>query len=277
QRQIIAATFKLVRDRARVPATQWGQDVATIALMQGRLRDQVETLVRRMASRGVAEPGSGFAKTSEALRAATVEMVSAKDQLEVKKAREALTPEQAALKHLQRAEAAFREVQVSFGDGGGQGGNSAANAEELANLFELELDKLKNQYETVQRGERQQTGDQVDEALERLRQLAQRQEQEAERQRQLAGRAPDKSGGGGGGQRQLAEETEDLARKLERLAREKSNPALQETARRLQDAANAMRRSSAGGQSGSAGDAAAAAERLREARRRLESEQKGRL
>ncbi|PYQ52298.1 MAG: hypothetical protein DMF78_11535 [Acidobacteria bacterium] len=277
QRQIIAATFKLVRDRARVPGTQWGQDVATLALMQGRLHDQVQSLVRRMASRGVAEPGSGFAKTSDALRAATVEMASAKGQLESKKAREALTPEQAALKHLQRAEAAFREVQVSFGDGGGQGGNSAANAEELANLFELELDKLKNQYETVQRGQQQQTADQVDEALERLRQLAQRQEQEAERQRQLAGRPPNMSGGGGSGsQRALAQETEDLARKLERLAREKSNPALQDTARRLQDAASAMRRSSAGGQSGSAGDAAAALERLREARRRLEGERTGR-
>ena len=100
QRQIIAATFKLVRDRARVPGTQWGQDVATLALMQGRLHDQVQSLVRRMASRGVAEPGSGFAKTSDALRAATVEMASAKGQLESKKAREALTPEQAALKHL---------------------------------------------------------------------------------------------------------------------------------------------------------------------------------
>ena len=278
QRQIIAATFKLVRDRARVPGTQWGQDVATLALMQGRLHDQVQSLVRRMADRGVAEPGSGFAKTSDALRAATVQMASAKGQLETKKAKEALTPEQAALKHLQRAEAAFREVQVSFGDGGGQGGSSAANAEELANLFELELDKLKNQYETVQRGQQQQTADQVDEALERLRQLAQRQEQEAERQRQLAGRPPNMSGGGGGGsQRALAQETEDLARKLERLAREKSNPALSDTARRLQDAANAMRRSSAGGQSGSAGDAAAALERLREARRRLEGERTGRL
>jgi molybdenum-dependent DNA-binding transcriptional regulator ModE len=198
QRQIIAATFKLVRDRARVPGTQYGQDLATLALMQGRLHDQVQSLVRRMATRGVAEPGSGFAKTADSLRLATVEMVSAKGHLEAKKAREALTPEQAALKHLQRAEAAFREVQVSFGNGGGQGGSAAANAEELANLFELELDKLKNQYETVQRGQQQQTSNQVDEALERLRQLAQRQEQENERQRQLAGRPPNMSGGRGG-------------------------------------------------------------------------------
>ena len=55
------------------------------------------------------------------------------------------------------------------------------NAEDLADLFELELDKLKNQYETVQRGAEQQADNQVDETLERLRELARRQEQEIER------------------------------------------------------------------------------------------------
>ena len=63
-------------------------------------------------------------------------------------------------------EAAFRQVQVSFGSEGEGGGNSAMNAEELADLFELELDKLKNQYETVQRGQQQQADDQVDEDFE---------------------------------------------------------------------------------------------------------------
>jgi hypothetical protein len=64
----------------------------------------------------------------------------------------------------------------------------------------------------------------VDAALERLRELAQRQEQEAERMRRQSGGPPNMGGGGGGSQRQLAEQTEELARRLERLAREKSNP-----------------------------------------------------
>ncbi len=241
------------------------------------MHDQVQSLVQRMANRGVAEPGSGFAKTADSLRAAQVEMASARGQLQAKKAKDALTPEQGALKHLQRAEAAFREVQVSFGNEGESGGNSAMNAEELADLFELELDKLKNQYETVQRGQQQQADDQVDAALERLRELAQRQEQEAERMRRKSGGPPNMGGGGGGSQRQLAEQTEELARRLERLAREKSNPAIQETARRLQDAANAMRRSSTGGEGTGEADAKAALDRLRDARKRLENERTGRL
>ena len=278
ERQIVAATFKLARDRARTADKQYGEDLATLALVQGRLHDQVMSLVQRMVGRGVIEPGSGFARTADSLRAATVDMASAKGQLEARKAHEALPPEQSALKHLQRAEAAFREVQVGFGEGGGNGG-SAASAEELADLFELELDKLKNQYETVQRGERRKADEETDAALERLRALAQRQEQENEKARRLSGRPPNMGGGGGGGgsQRKLAEETEDLARRLERLAREKSSPALADTARRLQDAASAMRRSSSGAQGGSQGEAAAALDRLREARRRLESDHAFRL
>ena len=42
-----------------------------------------------------------------------------------------------------------------------QGGG--ADADDLADLFELELDQLQNQYETVERGEREQANEQVDE------------------------------------------------------------------------------------------------------------------
>jgi hypothetical protein len=75
---------------------------------------------------------------------------------------DALPPEQRALQHLQRADAIFRDVQVSFQSGGG-GGGQAASAEDLADLFELELDKLRNQYETVERGAQQSTDNEVDE------------------------------------------------------------------------------------------------------------------
>jgi len=277
ERQIIAATFKLARDRAKSNEKQYGEDIAAVAMVQGRLQDQVASLVQRMANRGVAEPGSGFAKTAESLRAAQTEMASARGQLQSRKAKEALPPEQGALKHLQRAEAAFREVQVSFGEQGGGGGNSSMGAEDLADLFELELDKLKNQYETVQRGQQQKADEEVDAALERLRALAQRQEQEAERMRRLAGGPPNMGGGGGGGQREMADQTQELARKLERLAREKSSDSLAETARKLEEAANAMRRSGAGGQGSSQAEAKAALDRLQDARRRLESERTGRL
>ena len=281
QRQIIAATFKLVRDRSRIADKQYREDLGTLAVAQGRLQGQVQSLLQRMANRGVVEPGSGFDSTAQSLRSAEGEMGQARDRLQEQKAREALPREQTALKHLQRAEAAFREVQVSFDQGAGGGGGSAMNAEDLADLFELELDKLKNQYETVQRGSQQQAADKVDEVMERLRELARRQEQEIERQRRLAGQLPNQGGGGGGSasgsQRDLAKDTEELARRLERLARETSSPAMEDTARRLQEAANAMKRSGPGSAGGSAAEAAAALERLRDAQRGLEGTRTGRL
>ena len=63
----------------------------------------------------------------------------------------------------------------------GAWGGGRPNAADLADLFALELDKLRNQYETVQRGAREAQADQVDEVLERLQELARRQQQVAER------------------------------------------------------------------------------------------------
>ena len=276
QRQIVAATFKLRRDRARSEPRQLEQDVATLALIQGRLRDQVANLNRRMLSRGVAGAGSKLGDTTESLQQAVVEMGAAVKELELLRLDSALTPEQRALQHLQRAEAAFRDVQVAFGQGGGgQGG--AASADELSDLFELELDKLENQYEAVQRGQSQQLDQAVDEAMQRLRELARRQEQEVERQRRSASGSPGGQGAGDRGQqRRLAEEADELSRRLERLARDHSTPGLQETANRLKQAADSMRRAGAGGESGALSQGLSALDRLKDARRQLEQSREAR-
>jgi hypothetical protein len=278
QRQVVAATFKLQRDRNEIDRAQFDQDVATVALLQGRLRNQVENLSRRMQNRGALSPGSDLVSTSESLQQAVVEMLAAEKQLEQRRVGDALPPEQRALQHLQRAEAAFRDVQVAFGGGAGGAGEGGMNAEDLADLFELELDKLQNQYETVQRGQRDELDDEIDEAMQRLQELARRQEQEAERQRSRAARAPNQQGGAGGGQqRQLAEQAEELGRRLERLAREHASPAMQDTARRLREAADAMRRADAGGQGQGLEQGLSALERLKEARRLLDKNRAGRV
>ncbi|MGD8897033.1 MAG: hypothetical protein PVJ73_13430 [Acidobacteriota bacterium] len=277
QRQIVAATFKLRRDRGGMEPRQLKQDVATLALLQGRLRDQVENLNRRMLNRGVLGGDSEFGDTAGSLQQAAVEMGAAVKELEAEDLDDALAPEQRALQHLQRAEAAFRDVQVAFGRGGGGGGASGMSAEDLSDLFELELDKLENQYEAVQRGQRQQLDEAVDEAMQRLRELARRQEQEVERQRLRASRSPGQGGGGAGQQRRLAQEAEELSRRLERLAREHSTPGLQETARRLKQAADAMRRAGATGESGALSQGLSALDRLRDARQLLENSRETRV
>jgi len=276
QRQIVAATFKLIRDKAEYAKRDWDENLTTIALMQGRLREQVENLLRRMTNRGITEMDGEFATISESLKKALEEMGPAEEKLAAKDPDDALPPEQRALQHLQRADAIFRDVQVSFQSGGG-GGGQAASAEDLADLFELELDKLRNQYETVERGAQQSTDNEVDEALQRLQELARRQQQENERLKRQASRLQNQGGGGGGGERDLAEETEELARKLERLAREQSIPNLEDTARRLQQAADSMRRAGARGEAGALAEGLSALDKLKDARRLLDKNRSVRL
>ncbi len=284
QRQVIAATFRLVREQTSQSrdAKSVAQDAQTVGLIQARLRTQVEGLVTRMLSRGALPEGSPMQGTADELRQAILKMTVAESELKVPRPQAALPSEQTALAHLQRAEASFRDVQVSFGGGGGGGGGQKnASAEELADLYELDLDKLRNQYETLQSGAREQRDDQVDEALSRLQELARRQEQENERARQGGARAPNQGGGGGGAsQRQLADEAEELGRKLERLTREKASPALEESARRLREAAEAMRQqasASRGQTPGAAKGGGTPLDRLREARRLLDQERSTRL
>ncbi len=269
QREIIAATFNVTRDQESMSAENRAENLNTIALAQERLREQVGTLAQRMRARGVTED-TAFRRIAEILPQAAEQMANAVQELRAGEPADALPSEQRALQHLQRAEAMYRDVQVAMQQGGGGGGGGAPNAEDLADLFELELDKLRNQYETVQQGQREETQEGVDATLERLRELARRQQQEIERQRRAAAQQSAQGGGSAAAQRQLAEETEEAARQLERLARENNRPDLQETARRLQDAADAMRRAAADQRSGSTAQGQAALERLRDARRRLE-------
>jgi hypothetical protein len=268
QRQVIAATFKLKRDRAQFGARELQENVTTVSLSQARLREQVQTLIVRMQNRSQLSEEDSFQKILEELGLALPEMTAAENELQASRLEAALSAEQRAMTHLQRAESVFRDVRVSFDASGAGGGGQSQLAEDLADLFELELDKLRNQYEVVQRGREQEVDREIDELEERLKELARRQQQEVERQNRMRGQP---TGGGGGGQQQMADEAEELARRLERLAREQSRPELRDTAQRLKEAANEMRRAqgSRGGQSSGA-SGIAALDRLKEARRLLD-------
>ncbi len=275
QRQVIAATFNLIRDRESYDEESFRENLVSVGLAQGRLREQVETLARRMANRGIFETDPRMRDIGEALPLAAEAMKEAEDRLEEQAPKEALGPEQRALQLVLKAEETF-ERTVGEGQQGG-GGGGGAQAEELADLFELELDKLKNQYETVQRGQQQQQDNQLDETLERLKELARRQQQEAERQRRRAAAGQQGGGGGGDSQRALADETEEAARQLERLARETQSQDLMDASRRLQEAADAMRRSAGSQGNASTAEATSALDRLEDAQRRLEEQRDARL
>ena len=277
QRLILAATFKLARRRGERGGS-FADDVTTVALSQGRLKEHVLELAQQLIGRGVI-PGddSPVATMAELLPQAAEEMARAEELLGETRPDPALVPEQKALRLLQRAEAAFREVQVARGEGGG--GGRGEISDELADLFEMDLDRLGNQYEQVQRGNRKSVDDALDETLEKLRELARRQQQENERMRARARQSSEsaRAGASGRSQRQLAAEAEAEARRLERLARQESLPELAETARRLRQAAEEMRRAAAAGERSGEALGSAALDQLRQARRQLERDKSGRL
>jgi hypothetical protein len=273
QRQVIAATFNLIRQKDSYGDQEFRENVVSVGLAQARLMDQVTTLLQRMENRGLTQTDPGFRDVSAVLPKAFEAMTRAQEDLAAVELREALPDEQEALRFLQQAEETYEryvQQEQQGGGGGGGGGGGQQAAEDLADLFELELDKLKNQYETVQRGQQQQADSEVDELLERLQELARRQEQEEERQRRRANQNQGRGGGGGESQRELADETEEAARQLQRLARENDDQELEQTARNLQQAAEAMRQSASATGSQASADANSALRGLEDARRELE-------
>ncbi len=278
QRRIVSGTFNSVRDRAKAGEDKFRQDIVFLALTQGQLRQRAEELVVQIKTR-VAQADPTMITIAGALEQAAKAMQGAEQRLQARDPRGALPGEQQALANLQRAEEAYRDVRVRMTQeqGGGGGGQQSAAAEELADLFQLEMDKLRNQYETVQRSQQQTADAKADAMLERLKELARRQEQEAERQRQMAGNRQGSGSAAGARQRQLADDTEEAARQLERLSREDDRPDLAQLARELRAAADSMRRAAASGDSGAFGEARAAAERLSRARDGLERQHGDRL
>ena len=276
QRQIISGTFNIQRDRKTLKADKFRADMVVLTLAQSKLRDQVKGLVERMNSRLVVSDPS-FKKIAELLPKAAEQMTLAEQQLQGQKPDGALPPENLALQFLQQAEEEF-ELQVQTGrqaGGGGGGGGAGSIAEDLADLFKMELDKMANQYETNAQASSQQQDQQIDELAEKLKELARRQEQEIERQRRQA--AGQSAGGGGGDlQRALAEQAEEAARQLEKLSRDQQRQDLADTARELRSAAESMKRAAAKGDPSAGGQAAAAADRLREAQRQLTGNQQAR-
>lgn len=283
QKEIIAATWNLLNDQQR-SRERAQQDSEFLSDVQAKLAEQVRSLARRLRARELAGINEEFRSFAENMDAAAQAMGQAAERLKKQQWRQALEPEQQALRHLLRAESLFRQIQVAFGARGGSGGRGGA-ARDLESLFELELDPEKNQYETGQRafsaGERSR---ELDAALERLRQLARRQQelarqpitprslQEQRWQQELLRREAER----------LEREMESLLR-AEQLSRGGSarggsagaadqQERIQRALQQLRQAMDDMRRALAGRQSSQEqlAQAQRAAERLREATELLE-------
>ena len=100
QREIVAATFNIVRDKAKMPADKFREQAVFLTLAQAKLRQQVEELSGKMNSRlDAVDPA--FKQIAEALPKSAAEMKTAEGNLKGQQAKEALAPEQRALKLLE--------------------------------------------------------------------------------------------------------------------------------------------------------------------------------
>src|SRR5687767_14830352 len=249
QKDLIAATHRLIREGDKYTEQERKDGYEAVATGQEKLRTDTLEFLDRMGRRlGDVEGQQQVVEMAEHLRQAAKEMEGAPPPLRKEQGKDALPPEQRALQRLLAADAIFREVQVAFGNQNSNGGGSGGQREqqELAGLFELELDKMKNQYETVQRAQQQQAEQQKSEAERRLEELARRQqaalEEQRRRQQQMQG------GGSSGNQRQqqeMIEETRKAARELERLSRERRDSQMQQLAQQLNQTADELQKAQA--------------------------------
>jgi hypothetical protein len=223
QREILLATWNLKRQRDRDADREkerLEQNARMLSDAQGTLAEQAQTLIERAAARGVDNADPKNRELIENLQEAAKAMQPAAKNLGDIKLAEAIPSEQKALQHLMRAEALYTDIEVQFRNSMAGGGGGQQAGRDLAEMFELEMDLDKNQYETQSRAAGNQPSQQLEDALRKLRELAQRQERlarEAARQQQQPRESERWK------QEQLRRETEDLRKRLEQLAQQQNS------------------------------------------------------
>jgi hypothetical protein len=290
EKEIIAATFKQLGDRNATPklATETAKFLSEV---QATLRAQSVSLAGRVEARELSKENQEINEFQREMLAAVAAMGPATESLTGQKWQQAIPSEQQALQHLQRAEATFRKIEVAFGARGGGGAGGGAGRD-LASLFDLELDTAKNQYETQQSASSaDRRAQDVNDALEKLDQLARREEELAARRNNSNAQSFEQRWQ----QEMLQREAEQLRRQIEQLAQAdqqrgagqpsaqpggqqagqggssssaqpdqtQSNQTAQRALERLRQAEEDMRR--AASSPGSQADARLAAQRLRDA------------
>ena len=253
QKQIIVATWRLgqppgghraddVRAVAEVQAAAapastaesgWADDVRAVAEVQVDVRDAAAGAAGPMSvqSRRGAAGDPGPEAQRRAMAAAVEAMTAAEAALSALDTVSAMPHETEALNQLLTAQAAVRRRQVSMQPGRGSGGRQAQL--DLSALFDRELRReQETSYETGRPPGAEETGED-DEALDRLRELARRQERINRDLRQASESGTD----------------EERRRRLERLRRQQQ--ALRAELEAL--AEQFGRPSGAEGRSGSAG------------------------
>ncbi|MGI9202911.1 MAG: hypothetical protein ACR2Q3_02805 [Woeseiaceae bacterium] len=275
QREIIVSTWNLIREeqenRRNDPAYV-SDNAALLARVQATLREQVETLARRTEARQLTASAEEIALFVENLEKAGAAMVPASERLGELALEAAILPEQEALQHLLAAEAVFTDINVSL-QAGNQGGGGGQAGRDLTEMFELEMDLEKNQYETGSRATPDAPQQALDEAIDELEELARRQEQLANNMNQSQTPTPAQRWQ----QEMLRRDVEELQDRLERMQQQSAANQSQESSQQQGESGQSQGQQqgqqsqdgspSAGSQSGQQ----SGSPEVEELRRRLES------
>ena len=247
QKEILIATWNLQRTVEQAGGDTSGHEDNAMLLsrLQTTLAEQARTLADRSEARELTDQGSEIRQFVDYLREAAEAMAPSALALDALEFEAAVQPQQRALQLLQRAEALFADIRMSQQEPGqGSGGQPG---QDMTEMFELEMDLERNQYEQPDRGGSEASPERLDDIFEDLAELARRQQElaEAERENTLPAREERWR------QQQLEREIERLQRDLEELEEQASGTDGEE--------GEALREA-----------AAEAAERLEQARRALD-------
>ena len=262
QREIIVSTWNLIReqqDNRRNDDAFIADNAALLSRVQATLKDQVETLALRTQARQLTASAEDIALFVENLNKAAEVMIPAAERLGEIELEQALLPEQEALQHLLAAEAVFTDISVSMqSNNGGRGGQAGRD---LTEMFEMEMDLEKNQYETGSSATPNPRQQEMDEAADDLSDLARRQQQLAKNLNQTRTPTPAQRWQ----QEMLRREVEELRDRLEQMQQRDASGEAQS-----QQAQNGEEGSS-GSASGQSSGSENVERQMDELRRRLDS------
>jgi hypothetical protein len=289
QKEVISATWNLQR---RAAAGSSAADVHAVAAAQAEVKARTERAaasarpprrgIRMFFQFGQEPPGR---TSGSSVAAAAAAMGRALEHLNAGATKDAMSPEMAALNALLKAESEIRQRQITQQRNGASSYGSGRQGQDLSNLFDRELKRQqRTNYETGSQVEQPSAKPEEQNALDRIRDLARRQEQLAKEQQALGAKSEDER------QRELQRlrrEQEELRRQLEDASRRQEQNASASGASGKQGGANGaqseirsaldeMRRAASDLQRNDSGSAAAraakAAEQLRNAEARLQAQ-----
>ncbi len=249
QRQIIVSTWNLIRDRAEDDSNQQVDiNAKLLSDLQLTLAEQASTLAERTRARQLDSSDPRIAEFVNNMEQAVQRMHPASEELAAVELDEAIQPAQEALQYLLRAESVFNDITITQQQGGGGGGGGRAQ-QDLAEMFELEMDLELNQYETGNQASQQSQQQEAEDIMKQLDELAKRQQQLANNlrnQQQLTDAQRWQ-------QEMLRREAEQLQEQLQQLQRQQQNGQQQGSQQQASNGQQGQQQQGQQGQQGQAG------------------------